>query len=120
MKLPGEFFLWGTEQTFRGVFTLGVGGPRTPHLPSDPTRGYVSPNRNPSWTTSKTVNVLIATVCVAPLSASEALAIQRFVLAKMDHGFTLKLNADTLSLELPKTGAIAQLNSPTEQLASVD
>jgi len=45
---------------------------------------------------------------------------QRFVLAKMDNGFTLKLNADTLSLELPKSGAIAQLKSPTEQLASVD
>ena len=30
---------------------------------------------------------------------------QRFVLAKMDNGFTLKLNADTLSLELPKSGA---------------
>jgi hypothetical protein len=45
---------------------------------------------------------------------------QRFVFAKMDNGFTLKLNADTLSLELPKSGAIAQLKSPTEQLASVD
>ena len=43
---------------------------------------------------------------------------QRFVLAKMDNGFTLKLNADTLSLELPETGAIAP--SLTQQLASVD
>jgi hypothetical protein len=33
MKLPGEFFLWGTEQTFRGVFTLGVGGPTHYILP---------------------------------------------------------------------------------------
>jgi hypothetical protein len=31
MKLPGEFFLWGAEQTFRGVFTLRVGGP-THHI----------------------------------------------------------------------------------------
>ena len=45
---------------------------------------------------------------------------QRFVLAKMDNGFTLKLNADTLSLELPETGAIAQLNDPTQELTSVD
>ena len=120
MKLPGEFFLWGTEQTFRGVFTLGVGGPRTPHLPSDPTRGYVSPNRNPSWTTSKTVNVSIANGVRDTVIAKRSTRNQRFVLAKMDNGFTLKLNADTLSLELPKSGAIAQLKSPTEQLASVD
>ena len=45
---------------------------------------------------------------------------QRFVLAKMDNGFTLKLKADTASAELPETGATAQLNSPTKQLASVD
>ena len=44
---------------------------------------------------------------------------QRFVLAKMDNGFTLKLKADTVSAELPETGATAQLNSPTKQLASV-
>jgi hypothetical protein len=45
---------------------------------------------------------------------------QRFVLAKMDNGFTLKLKADTVSVELPEAGPIAQRNSPTEQLASVD
>jgi hypothetical protein len=45
---------------------------------------------------------------------------QRFVLAKMDNGFTLKLKADTLSVELPETGAIAQLNDPTQELTSVD
>ena len=45
---------------------------------------------------------------------------QRFVLAKMDNGFTLKLKADTVSAELPEIGATAQLNSPTKQLASVD
>jgi len=45
---------------------------------------------------------------------------QRFVLAKMDNGFTLKLKADTLSVELPETGVGVQLISPTEQLASVD
>ena len=45
---------------------------------------------------------------------------QRFVLAKMDTGFTLKLKADTLSVELPETGAIAQLNDPTQELTSVD
>ena len=45
---------------------------------------------------------------------------QRFVLAKMDNGFTLKLKADTLSVELPGTGAIAQLNDPTQELTSVD
>jgi hypothetical protein len=45
---------------------------------------------------------------------------QRFVLVKMDNGFTLKLKADTVSVELPETGVIAQLNSPTKQLASVD
>ena len=45
---------------------------------------------------------------------------QRFVLAKMDNGFTLKLNADAVSVELPEAGASAQLNSPTKQLASVD
>jgi len=28
---------------------------------------------------------------------------QRFVLVKMDNGFTLKLKADTLSVELPET-----------------
>ena len=36
MKLPGEFFLWGTEQTFRGVFTLGVGGPAHHIFPQTP------------------------------------------------------------------------------------
>ena len=46
---------------------------------------------------------------------------QRFVLAKLDNGFTLKLKADTLSVELPETGATAQLiGGPTKQLASVD
>jgi hypothetical protein len=49
--------------------------------------------------TSKTVNALIATVYTAPLSASEALAIGAFVLVKMDSGFTLKLDAHTLSAE---------------------
>jgi hypothetical protein len=39
----------------------------------------------------------------------------------MDNGFTLKLKADTLSVELPETGATAQLiGGPTKQLASVD
>jgi hypothetical protein len=45
---------------------------------------------------------------------------QRFVLAKMDNGFTLKLKADTLLVELPETGPLAQLNGPAEQLASID
>ena len=45
---------------------------------------------------------------------------QRFVLVKMDNGFTLKIKADTVSAGLPETGATAQLNSPTKQLASVD
>ena len=45
---------------------------------------------------------------------------QRFVLAKMDNGFTLKLKADMLSVELPETGATAQLIDPTKQLGSVD
>jgi hypothetical protein len=45
---------------------------------------------------------------------------QRFVLVKMDNGFTLKLKTDTLSVELPETDAIAKLNGPTKQLASVD
>ena len=46
---------------------------------------------------------------------------QSFVLAKMDNGFTLKLKADTLSVELPETDATAQLiGGPTKQLASVD
>jgi hypothetical protein len=45
---------------------------------------------------------------------------QRFVLVKMDNGFTLKLKADALSVELPETDAIAQLNGSTKQLASVD
>ena len=45
---------------------------------------------------------------------------QRFVLVKMDNGFTLKLKADTLSVELPGTGATAQLIAPTKQPASVD
>jgi hypothetical protein len=45
---------------------------------------------------------------------------KRFVLVKMDNGFTLKLKADSLLVELPKTGASAQLNGPTKQLASVD
>ena len=55
---------------------------------------------------------------------------QRFVLVKMDNGFTLRLKMDngftlrlkmdTLSVSLPETGTIAQLNSPTKQLASVD
>jgi len=45
---------------------------------------------------------------------------QRFVLVKMDNGFTLKLKADTLSVELPENGAAGQLNGPTKQLASVD
>ena len=59
-------------------------------------------------------------MCKAPLSASEALAIKRFVLAKMDNGFTLKLKADTLLAELPETAASAQLVDPAKQLASVD
>ena len=45
---------------------------------------------------------------------------QRFVLVKMDNGFTLKLKMDSLSARLPETDTIAQLNSPTEQLASVE
>ena len=45
---------------------------------------------------------------------------QRLVLVKMDNGFTLKLKADTLSLELPETGVSAQLIGPTKQPASVD
>ena len=45
---------------------------------------------------------------------------QRFVLAKMDNGFTLKLKADTLLAELPETAASAQLIDPAKQLASVD
>jgi hypothetical protein len=45
---------------------------------------------------------------------------QRFALVKMDNGFTLKLKADTLSVELQQTGANAQLIGPTKQLASVD
>jgi hypothetical protein len=45
---------------------------------------------------------------------------QRFVLAKMDNGFTLKLKADMLSGELPETGATAQLIDRTKQLASID
>jgi hypothetical protein len=44
---------------------------------------------------------------------------RRLVLVKMDNGFTLKLNPHTLSVTLPETGAIAQLNNPTKQLASV-
>ncbi len=38
---------------------------------------------------------------------------RRLVLVKMDNGFT------TLSVTLPETGAITQLNNPTKQLASV-
>jgi hypothetical protein len=45
---------------------------------------------------------------------------QRFVLVKMDNGFTLKLKMDTLSVRLPETGATAQLIAPAKQLASVD
>ena len=45
---------------------------------------------------------------------------QRFVLAKMDNGFTLKLKADTLLAELPETADNAQLIDPAKQLASVD
>jgi hypothetical protein len=45
---------------------------------------------------------------------------RRLVLVKMDNGFTLKLNPHTLSVRLPETGAIAQLNDPAKQLASVD
>ena len=45
---------------------------------------------------------------------------QRFVLAKMDNGFTLKLKADTLLAELVETAASAQLIDPAKQLASVD
>jgi hypothetical protein len=45
---------------------------------------------------------------------------QRFVLAKMDNGFTLKLKADTLLAELAETAASAQLIDPAKQLASVD
>jgi hypothetical protein len=45
---------------------------------------------------------------------------QRFVLVKMDNGFTLKLKADTLSVDLAETGATSQLMPPTKQLASVD
>ena len=45
---------------------------------------------------------------------------QRLVLVKMDNRFTLKLKMDTLSGRLLETGTVAQLNSPTKQLASVD
>jgi hypothetical protein len=45
---------------------------------------------------------------------------RRLVLVRMDNGFTLKLNPHTLSVKLPEAGAIAQLNEPTKQLASVD
>ncbi len=44
---------------------------------------------------------------------------RRILLAKMDNGFTLKLDLHTLSVSLPETGAIAQSNSPTKQLANV-
>ena len=43
---------------------------------------------------------------------------RRLVLVKMDNGFTLKLNPHTLSVKLPETSAIAQLNNPTKQLAT--
>jgi len=43
------------------------------------------------------VSALIAMVFTAPLSASEALAISA-LLAQMDNGFTLKLQAGTLSV----------------------
>jgi hypothetical protein len=33
---------------------------------------------------------------------------RRLVLVKMDNGFTLKLNPQTLSVKLPETAAIAQ------------
>jgi hypothetical protein len=45
---------------------------------------------------------------------------QRFVLVKMDNGFTLKLKADSLPVRLPETGAAGQLNGSIKQLASVD
>jgi len=45
---------------------------------------------------------------------------QRFVLAKMDNGFTLKLKADTLLAELPETAASAQLIDRAKQPAGVD
>jgi hypothetical protein len=45
---------------------------------------------------------------------------RRLVLVRMDNGFTLKLNPHTLSVKLPEAAAIAQLNEPTKQLASVD
>jgi hypothetical protein len=45
---------------------------------------------------------------------------QRFVLVKMDNGFTLKLKADSLSVRLPDINAISQLNGPIKQLASAD
>src|SRR6516164_10088845 len=76
MKLPGEFFLWDAEQYFFAEFLhLALVALHTTFFPLTPLGVTARPNRNLSWTTSKTVSVLIATVCMAPLSASEALAI---------------------------------------------
>src|SRR6516164_7942788 len=76
------------NETSRRVFSLGRGtilfreflhlalvALHTTFFPLTPLGVTARPNRNLSWTTSKTVSVLIATVCMAPLSASEALAI---------------------------------------------
>jgi len=45
---------------------------------------------------------------------------QRFVLVKMDNGFTLKLKADALSVELPETlrSALKSEKSKKEKMAT--
>src|SRR6516225_2517034 len=84
--------------------------PHTPHPPLDPTRGYGSPNRNldpdksrMSMDDVKNGQRINCNGVHGTVIGKRSTRNQRFVLAKMDNGFTLKLKADTLSVELPET-----------------
>ena len=92
-------------------FTLAVRG-STHHIPSDPhPRGWGS-HLIETWTGAKSrigMDDVKDGQCIncnsvhGTVIGKRSTRNQRFVLAKMDNGFTLKLNADTVSVELSDT-----------------
>ena len=113
---------------FRGVFTLGVGGPTHHIFAFDPTRGYRSHLIETRTGAKSRISMddvknglrINCNGVHGTVIGKRSTRNQRFVLAKMDNGFTLKLKADALLAELPETAANAQLIDPAKQLASVD
>jgi len=99
------------------AFTLGVRGP-IHHIPLDPSpRGYRShlietrtgAKSRISMDDVKNGQRINCNGVHGTVIGKRSTRNQRFVLAKMDNGFTLKLKADALLAELPETAASAQL-----------